>query len=347
MAGLNNFLSDTQQTTTTMPAWYDAAQQNILSQGNTAFGAAPTFGQTTAQGAVNTLTGAANPFTQAQGTLQQIGSGAANPWITDASGNVTPNTQTAMGGLFKAQDQQLNQLLPTTIAPTQATGIATGGFGGLRAQTAVDKAKADAFANLSAAQMQAALTNQQTGVTAGTALGNVGSQGISSAMNVGTEQMNAPYRNVSNYANLLGSMQVPTTTQSQVQYSPLSQIQAIGGATQGGLNALKSFAGTSAGKSLFSSLGLGNLFGGSGSGLTSNLNPGTYPLSDGGNMVINSDGSRVITNPDGTVTNVDSQGNSTAPVLTPIPEQGLPPSTDTGNPDNPAPIPDYNPIVPQ
>lgn len=324
MAGLNNFLSDTQQTTTTMPAWYDAAQQNIMSGGNAALGAAPTFGQTTAQGAVNTLQGSANPFTQAQGTLQQIGSGAANPWITDASGNVTPNTNTAMGGLFKAQQQELNQLMPDYTAPSEAAGIGSGGFGGLRAQTAVEKAKGDALSKLTAQQMQAALTNQQTGVSAGTALGNVGSQGINSAMNVGTAQMNAPFTNVSNYANLLGSMQVPTTTQSQVQYSPLSQIGAVTNALQGsgaasGLSSLlfgKPAAGTTAAtKGLFGTGGLGNVIGGAGTDLWKYVqgigaqSTGTFPLEGGGELTINPDGTQYIKDASGVGTYYDASGN--------------------------------------
>jgi hypothetical protein len=94
--------------------------------------------------------------------------------------------------------------------------------------------------------------------------------------------------------------------------------------------------------------GLFSGIGGSGSGIKTDSSgkpiPGTYPTADNGSITINPDGSKVITNGDGTVTNVDSQGNTTAPVLTPIPEQGLPPDTNPGNPDNPSPIPDYNPI---
>lgn len=307
MAGLNNLMSDTQQTSTTMPTWYDAAQQNIMSQGNAALSGAPAFNQTTSQNAVNTLQGANNPFTQAQGSLNQIASGAANPWITDASGNVTPNTSTAMGGLFSAQQKELDQLMPEYSAAAEAGGIGSGNFGSLRGQTAVQKARGDAFSKLNAAQLQAALTNQATGVSAGTALGNVGTQGINANMNVGTEQMNAPFRNVSNYANLLGSMQVPTTTKSQVQYSPLSQIAALGAAGQGGLNALRSIYNSPAGKSILDKLGFGSLFSGSGgSGGQAigtdqattdymNANPGVAPRDDDGNLMpgwqSNSDGS--------------------------------------------------------
>lgn len=327
MAGLNNLMSDTQQTSTTMPAWYDAAQQNIMTQGNAALSAAPTMANTTAQGAINTLQGPNNPFAQAQGTLQQIGSGAANPWITDASGNVTPNTGTAMGGLFKAQQQELDQLLPNYSAPAEAGAIGSGNFGSLRGQTAVQKARGDAFSKLNAAQLQAALTNQQTGVSAGTALGNVGSQGINSAMNVGQAQMNAPFTNVSNYANLLGSMQAPTTTTSQVQLSPLSQAATLANTLQGtgaasGLGSLlfgKPASGTTAAtKGLLGSGGLSNVVGGAGTdlwkyiqgvgGATGNT-AGTYPLEGGGSLTINPDGSQYIKDASGIGTYYDASGN--------------------------------------
>ena len=323
MAGLNNLMSDTQQTSTTMPAWYDQAQQNIVGQGSAAASAAPSFGQTTAQGAVNTLQGTNNPFTQAQGTLQQISSGAANPWIVDqTTGAVTPNTNTAMGGLFSAQQNELNQLMPEYTAPVQGAGIASGNFGSLRDQTAIQKAKGDAFAKLNASQLQAALTNQQTGSQAAANLGNVGQQGINAGMNVGQAQMNAPFTHVSNYANLLGSLQAPTTTTSQVQLSPLSQAATLANTVQGtgsagGLNSLlfgKAASGTTPatsgllgglGSSIYKNLFAGGI-GGTGAGGSS---PGTYPLDGGGSMVINSDGSQTITDPSGSTQYYDASGN--------------------------------------
>ena len=318
MAGLNDLLSDSQQTTTTMPAWYDQAQQAIVNQGTQAATAAPTMAQTTSQQAINTLQGPSNPFTQAQGTLQQISSGAANPWITDASGNVTPNTNTAMGGLFQAENQQLNQLLPNYTAGAEAAGIGSGNFGSLRGQTAVDKAKADAFSNLTSQQMASALQNQQTGQAAAANLGNVGSQGISSEMNVGTAQQNAPFQTPGNLASLLGTIQAPTTVNSQKQLSPLGQMTTLGNTLQGGLTAL---ANTTAGASLLKTLGLTGLVPGSntstGSGATQSgspnvgggTTPGTYPTADGGTMLVNSDGSKTITAADGTPQYFDAQGN--------------------------------------
>lgn len=290
-SGLNNLMSNTAVTQTTLPSWYDAAQQNIVNQAGTAQAAAPSFGQTTAQGAVNTLQGPANPFTQAQTTLNQISSGAANPWLTDASGNVTPNTNTAMGGLFAAQRDQLNQVLPSVVAPAQAGAIGSGNFGSLRGQTAVDKAKADAFANLTAQQMASALQNQQVGSQAAANLGNVGAQGITAGLTTGTAQMNAPFQGLTNYANLINSINAPTTASQQTQLSPLNMLGTAGTALNSTLSALSKSQG---GTNLLKSLGLDKWITGSGTtgttgvdttpqtGLTdANGNPLTYDPSSG------------------------------------------------------------------
>jgi hypothetical protein len=285
--GLNNLLQNTAVTQTTLPSWYDAAQQNIVNQAGTAQAAAPTgMGDTTAQQAVNTLQGPANPFTQAQGTLNTIATGAANPWLTDPNtGAVTPNTQTAMGGLFSAQQNQLNQLLPTLTAGTQAKAIGSGNFGGLQGQTAVDTAKANALANLQAQQMTAAINNQQTGATAANALGNVGSQGISSALNTGTYQMNQPFQSATNYANLINSVNAPTTASQQTQASPLTQLGTISSALGGGLSAINS---TATGASLLKALGVDKLLPGSSTALPNGVPTGaTLDSSGSGNYVLN------------------------------------------------------------
>jgi hypothetical protein len=246
-SGLNSALASTNQVQTTLPSWYDQAQQNVVSNAGAALGQTPTFGQTTAQGAVNTLQGGANPFSQAQSTLNTISSGAANPWIVNPqTGAVTPNTQTAMGGLFSAQQNQLNQLLPTQIAPTEAGAIGTGNFGSLRGQTAVDTAKTNALATLQAQQMQAALQNQQTGATAANALGNVGAQGITAGLTTGAAQMNAPFQGLTNYANLVNSVNVPGTVSQQNQMSPLAMLGSLSQIPNAGTGLLNSIFGTPA-----------------------------------------------------------------------------------------------------
>lgn len=241
MAGLNSLISDTTQQATTLPSWMSAAQQDVVNRATLGANVAPgTLAQTAAQPVVSQYGQAAtNPFLQAQGMLQQIGSGAANPWITDASGRVTPNTATPLGGLFAAQQQQLNQVLPTVTAPTQAAGIGTGGFGGLRAQTAVDTARANALANLQAQQMQEALSAQQYGVQAGQALGNIGQQAVTGSTGLAALQQAAPFATAMNLGKTLSAMPaVPTTETKTVELSPLSQAIAAGSALQGGVTGL-------------------------------------------------------------------------------------------------------------
>lgn len=250
MAGLSDFLTSTATESTSMPTWYDTAQQNIVNQATQASGNMPTLQNTVAGGAISNLSGSNNPFFNAQNTLNTIGQGAANPWITGANGQVMPNTNTAMGGLFAAQNQQLNQLLPGAVAPVQGANIGGGNFGSLRGMTAVNKAKGDAFANLNAAQMQAALQNQQTGVAAGTGLSNVGAQGTQSMTALGQAQQSDPFTAASNLGKVVGGIKAPTTVTNATQLSPLQQIAAV----------LSALPGTEAGvNSVLGGLGLGNI----------------------------------------------------------------------------------------
>jgi hypothetical protein len=214
-----------------------------------------------------------------------------------------------MGGLFAAQNQQLEQMMPNYTAPVQGANIASGNFGSLRGQTAYNKAMGDAMAELNTKQMQAALQNQQTGVQGAAQLGNVTQQGINAAMNVGQAQQNAPFTNVGNLASLLGTINAPSTVSSQNQLSPLGQITTLGNALLGGARGLESFGKTSMGQSIMRSLpGLSSFMGGS-SGAAPAISPGTYPLADGGTMQVGSNGYRMITAGDGTVVVTDSQGN--------------------------------------
>ena len=231
--GLSGLISNTGTQTTSLPSWYDTAQQNVVNQATAANSSAPAPGQTVAQNAVNALSGPSNAFTQAGGTLQSIASGAANPWNTDASGNVTPNTNTALGGLFQAQDQQLNQLLPQTLAPVEAGNIGSGNFGSLRGQTAMDVARGNAQANLLTTQNQAALQNQATGVNAGAAAGNVAQQDINNLLTTGQYQQAAPYTNAANLGNVLSSIQAPQTVSNTTNLSPLNQVMGLASALGG------------------------------------------------------------------------------------------------------------------
>jgi hypothetical protein len=266
MAGLSNFLSDTTTKATTLPTWMDQAQQSVVNRATAGASQVPQLQNTVAGQAINTYGGANNPFSQAQNTLGQISSGAANPWITNpVTGQVTPNTNTALGGLFQAQNQQLNQLLPNAVAPVEGANIASGNFGSLRGQTAVDKAKGDAEANLFAQQMKAALENQQTGVQASSAIGNIGAQDIAGANTLTGLQQTAPLSAAANLSKIIGGLSVPTSVISSTQLSPLSQIGAVTGALGGGTNAVNSLLDTIKPGTSISSL-LSSLFG-------SNTNP--------------------------------------------------------------------------
>jgi hypothetical protein len=216
------------------------AQQNVVNQASTAASQVPALANTAAGQAINMYGGAQNPFAQATGTLQQIASGAANPWITSATGQVTPNTQTALGGLFQAQNQQLQQLAPNIMAPATAAGTGAGQFGSLRTQTAADKALTDAQAQLFAQQMQAAQQAQQTGVQAGQAIGNIGQQDITGATTLTGLQQSAPFASSANLAKIIGGLSVPTSETSSTQMSPLSQVGALTSALGGGTNAVNS-----------------------------------------------------------------------------------------------------------
>jgi hypothetical protein len=260
MAGLSDLITNTANQTTSMPAWYDTAQQNIVSQAGTAAGAMPSLQSTVAGQAINNLQGPSNPFFQAQGTLGQISSGAANPWITDpATGQVTPNTGTAMGGLFQAQNQQLNQLMPNVRAPVQGANIAGGNYGSLRGETAVNKAMADAQSQLFAQQMQAALQNQQTGVSAATGLGNVGQQGVNAMTTLGQAQQSDPFTAAANYGKIVGGIQAPTTTANRTQLSPLNTIGSLATAGSAGYNSLDQLLGGKLTSGLKTLLNIGSL----------------------------------------------------------------------------------------
>ena len=207
MAGLSNLIANSTTAATTLPSWMDTAQQNVVNKATAAASSAPQLQNTVAQGAINQLNQPENPFTQAQGSLNTIATGAANPWIVDpTTGNVTPNTSTAMGGLFQAQNQQLNQLAPNIMAPATATGIGAGQFGGMRTQTAADKALTDAQAQLFTQQNTAALQNQQTGVQAANAQGNVANQYGTTATGLANLQQNAPFSAASNLGKTIGGI---------------------------------------------------------------------------------------------------------------------------------------------
>ena len=279
MAGLNSLISDTTAKTTTMPSWYDQAQQNVVNQATQGANAVPALQNTVAGTAINNLSNSAtNPFTQAQGTLGAIGAGATNPWTTDATtGAVSPNTNTAMGGLFAAQDQQLKGLLPSYTAPADAGAITNGQFGSLRDVSAADTAVTNAQNALTTQQMQAALTNQQTGVNAATGLGNVGTQGTSAMTTLGQAQQAAPLTATADLANILGTIKAPTTVTNTQTPSILQNVAGLTSLGTGANDLLKSL-GVNTGSNLGATIsnwinGTSGTTGVDTSGMINNQNP--------------------------------------------------------------------------
>jgi hypothetical protein len=86
--------------------------------------------------------------------------------------------------------------------------------------------------------MQSALQNQQTGVSAGAGLGNIGNQLAQSGINTATYQQNLPYADLANQAKILQALSPDKTVTEQKQLSPLGQIAGLGSMVSGGLNSL-------------------------------------------------------------------------------------------------------------
>lgn len=239
MAGLNDLITDKKIESTTLPNWYDQAQQQTVAKAITA--TTPEIKDTAAQTAINAF-GPDSSFTAGQDILKSIGSGAANPWLvtTDASGaqTVTPDVTTAMGGLYKAQQDYLNQIMPDLDAATTGGLTAGGGFGSRMNLSGIAKARGNAAADLFQKQMQSALQNQQTGVSAGAGLGNIANQEIQAALNTGQYQQNAPFATPLNMANIISKLQVPTTKTTSDKLGGLNQVLGLLNLTQGGLSSI-------------------------------------------------------------------------------------------------------------
>jgi len=176
-----------------------------------------------------------NPFMTAMDTLQGVASGAANPFLA----NGDPNKQTALGGLFAAQNARLNQILPELTSQAGAGGIGGGNFGSLRGQTAVNTARAGALTTLAEQQNKAALEAQGYAINAAKGVGDVGSQYSTSAINTGKEEMGADLNQLIKYSDLINAMgptmdKTTTTTTKGSSYENL--LKGLTAAGQAGVS---------------------------------------------------------------------------------------------------------------
>jgi hypothetical protein len=246
MAGLSNYLTDTAVTKEALPSWFTGAQEELVKGAKGVTGVP--IGQTVAPAAQAAFS-PSGAFATGQSMLESIGSGAANPWITstDATGRtmVSPNVATPMGGLFQAQSDYLNQILPDIQAAETAKYIGGGGFGSRMNLSGVERAKAAAAADLFQKQMQSALQAQQTGVQAGAGLGNIGAQQAQEAIDTATFQQAYPYADLVNLANIYKTMgpALGKTTEVSTKLSLPRQLGALSTIFGGGQQGLQGLTG--------------------------------------------------------------------------------------------------------
>jgi len=227
MAGLNSLVSGTETSATTLPSWYDNAQQQIVANAQSGAAVMPTLANTVAGTAISNLSGANNPFQIAQANLANTAQDLANPFNVSSTGAITPNVNSPLGALYGYQNQQLKTLIPQITSPTDAAAISGGQFGSLRNATAADTALTNAQANLAAQQMQAALQNQQAGVNAASGLTNVGSAGTATETTLGQAQQAAPLTATSDLAQILGTIKAPTAVTESATLPLAGQIGAM------------------------------------------------------------------------------------------------------------------------
>jgi hypothetical protein len=305
MSALSDLGQTSETTSTTMPSWYSTAVQNVGKDiGNTT---SSIFANTTGGQAAQNAFGTSGAFAQGQNALSTIASGAANPWNVDASGNVTANNNTALGGLYTQSMNQLNQILPQITGQADAGSIAGGGFGSLRGQTATNLARGNALANVNQQMAEAALKNQQTGATAGAALGNLGNQQVTQALNTSTAEQNSPFTTAMNQANVLKTLApgLDQTATKTATGSTLNNLIGAGTLTNGGLNSLFGTSGvlgkmgiTGLSGAVINNLGdLWKAFGSSGTTDTGGGGGGGGGDGSDPTFTTNSDGDRVYTDP--------------------------------------------------
>ena len=271
---LGSLGTNSTSTATTLPSWYDTAQQNIVNNATANAANVPSLQNTVAGNAINQLNGPNNPFTQAQTTLHTIASGAANPWITNANGTITPDTSTALGGLAASEQQALNNALPQIGAQSGAGATSAGQFGSLRGQTAQQNAYGNALNTMNTALNTAALNNQATGVNAATGQSQSGSQGTAAQTTLGQAQQASPLTSTAMLANILSGVQAPTTVTNTTNVSPLSLLSGLSNYATNNPSGI--------GSSLINSLaGLAGL-GGSSTESSSTNNDSTVPQEDTG-----------------------------------------------------------------
>lgn len=258
---LNSNATQTQTSQTTAPDWYSNFLSGLATSGQQAVNQGGIAPASTLQNMA--FQNAPTAINAGQPALQQATQTATNVANTPTSSMIdqymNPYTNSVVKSIGDLGAQQFREF--TQPAMTSA-GVATGQFGGSRAQDIQAKAARDAAMNITAQQAQAMNTGYQNAVTAAqnqqnlglnsaTALGNLSSQaqaqgigGLNALSGLGAQQqtleqqkMNYPMTSLQNYANLMSGLNIPTgSTQSvtgpagsgQLQTSALNQILGMG-----------------------------------------------------------------------------------------------------------------------
>lgn len=236
MAGLSSLVTNKDISTTTLPSWYESAQQQAITN---AMNVQPGAVNQNAQTALSNVFGDTGAFKSGQSILEDIGTGIANPWLTSASGEVTPNVATPLGGYIQSQRDYARQMLPDVTAQSTAGRIAGGDFGSSMNRAADIAATGKVMSDMEQRQLKAILDSQQTGVAAGAGLSNLANALAQSGTNVATYQENQPYAASANLAKILQGIQTGKTTTQTKDLGALNQILGLLSFGQTGLKALQ------------------------------------------------------------------------------------------------------------
>lgn len=236
MAGLSSAVTNKDIISTTMPSWYEAAQQGAVNQ---AMNVAPGQVDPNISSALSNVFAPGSGFTAGQSILENIGTGIANPWLTSESGQVTPNVATPLGGYIQSQRDYMNQMLPGAVAESTAGRIAGGDFGSSMNRAADIAARGRVMGEAEQRQLKAILDSQQTGVAAGAGLGNLANALTQGATNAMTFQANLPYAQTENLAKILGNIRPGQTQTTTKELGALNQILGLLQAGSSGLKALQ------------------------------------------------------------------------------------------------------------
>jgi hypothetical protein len=316
-------ITTTQQQATATPQFYLDYLNQIAKQGATAAQGAQYAGAQPLQEQAFSQVG------QNVGNYQPTLQNAAN--LASSVGNTS--LADAIGNLGQAN-------IAYNLAPQATAGIVgSGQFGSARGAGALGQVLANADLAITQQQQQALQQDMANRLAASQQLGtlanatqNLGLGDVNALATLGGQQQTIaqneqlfPMQQLTAEANLLKGATIPTATSSSYtgpipgayNTSPLAQIAGIG----------STLAGTGLGQTLFGSpatgnqpatqglLGVGanaatNWLGKTYDNLTgaNNLASGSYPLSDGGTMYVNSDGTKSIMGSDGSVQNFARDG---------------------------------------